>query len=60
MNVVVYQKHRANKRNRSLRCCVVPDGFAAASLTPEVTATFADGPDVVAFRRESALKKYPD
>ncbi len=60
--MVVYQKHRANKKEPlAAMLRRIPDGFAAASLTPEVTATFADGPDVGGVSAVNrALKKYPD
>lgn len=62
MNVIVHQKHRANKKEPlAAMLRRILDGFAAASLTPEVTATFADGPDVGGVSAVNrALKKYPD
>lgn len=62
MNVVVHQKYRADKKEPlAAMLRRILDAFAAASLTPEVTATFADGPDVGGVSAVNrALKKYPD
>ena len=62
MNVIVHQKYRANKKEPlAAMLRRILDAFAAASLTPEITASFADGPDVGGVSAENrALKKYPD